>query len=74
MRLPTPSGKWSGPATMLGEFVAAPTRRDETLIYALDHSRPRYALASDRAASSAGDRKTVLHAFGKRMAVYRNLP
>jgi Domain of unknown function (DUF4388)/PQQ-like domain/PEGA domain len=75
MHLDCPAGSWSGAATMLGDYVAVPTRSHETLVYSTDSAKPRYALASDRAHAVVGSRRTaVLHAAGKRIAAYRNLP
>lgn len=75
LHVDAPTGSWSGAATMLGDFLAVPTRDQQTLVFSPDSNKPRYALASDRAQSVAGDRRAaVLQAAGKRISAYRNLP
>ncbi len=75
MQLDAISGSWSGPAAVLGDFIAVPTRSNETLVYSPDSKKPRFALASDRASAVAGDRRVnVLQASGRRIATYRKMP
>ena len=75
LRIPSGRSAWATAATMLGDRLAARTRSGETAVFSLDSASPRYALASDRAESLVGDRRTfVLQAIGKRLCVYRSMP
>ena len=66
---------WSSAACMLGDYLAAPTRSGETLVYSLQSASPRFSLASERAQSLCGDRRSdTLQAAGKKLRVYRAMP
>jgi outer membrane protein assembly factor BamB len=75
LRIKRPEAAWAGAACMLGDYLAAPTRSAETLIYSLQSASPRFALASERAQSVCGDRRSdTLQAAGKKLRVYRAMP
>lgn len=75
LRIPSGRSAWTSAATMLGDRLAVRTRADETAVFSLDAPTAHYALASDRAESIVGDRRSfVLHAIGKRICVYRSMP
>ena len=75
LRIPSGRSAWAAAATMLGDRLAARTRADETAVFSLEGPSAHYALASDRAESLVGDRRSVvLHAIGKRICVYRSMP
>ncbi|MEQ1632526.1 MAG: PQQ-binding-like beta-propeller repeat protein, partial [Planctomycetota bacterium] len=73
--IPSGAMSWSSAARLLGDYVAAPTRTGELLMFARDGVTPLYAMPCDRDHTMIGDRrKTVLVTSGKRLYVYVQMP
>ena len=67
--------KWSAAARWMGDYIAAPTRNGELLVFTATASTALFAMPCERNLSVAGDRRsTVVLASGKRLSIYRNLP
>ncbi|MGE3171044.1 MAG: PQQ-binding-like beta-propeller repeat protein [Planctomycetota bacterium] len=70
-----PPAGWLGPARLLGDQIAAPTRDGAVLVFAPDSPAPRYRLRGDRDVSLHGDRRTTaVLCAGRRAAFFVRMP